>query len=55
MAYERQSGVCPLCDKHFPIDGMEADHVTSCSKGGRTTPENCQMLCGMDNRIKCGK
>lgn len=24
---------------------MQADHITPWSKGGRTVPENCQMLC----------
>ena len=24
-------------------------------EGGKTTPENCQMLCKMDNRTKGGK
>jgi hypothetical protein len=25
------------------------------SKGGKTVPDNCQMLCKMDNRTKSGK
>ena len=24
---------------------MDADHATAWSKGGATSPENCQMLC----------
>lgn len=24
---------------------MHADHITPWSKGGKTTPDNCQMLC----------
>jgi len=51
-AYERQSGVCPMCHKHFEINEMEADHITPWSKGGKTTSENCQMLCRDDNRRK---
>jgi 5-methylcytosine-specific restriction endonuclease McrA len=34
---------------------MEADHVTAWSKGGASTPENCQMLCKMHNRAKGNK
>jgi HNH endonuclease len=52
QAYERQQGVCPACGKHFEIDQMEADHITPWSKGGKTDPSNCQMLCLEDNRRK---
>lgn len=51
-AYERQKGICPKCTKHFEIDEMQADHITPWSKGGKTVPENCQMLCANCNRIK---
>ena len=51
-AYERQSGICPMCSKHFDIDQMEADHITPWSKRGKTNATNCQMLCLEDNRRK---
>lgn len=51
-AYERQGGICPVCKKHYEIEGMEADHITPWSKGGRTNADNCQMLCLEDNRRK---
>lgn len=51
-AYERQKGICPKCGKHFEIDGMQADHITPWSKGGKTTADNCQLLCADDNRRK---
>lgn len=51
-AYERQQGICPVCGKHFDITEMEADHITPWVEGGRTTAENCQMLCREDNRRK---
>ncbi|MEG1686869.1 MAG: DUF262 domain-containing protein [Angelakisella sp.] len=51
-AYERQKGICPSCKEHFDLDGMQADHITPWSKGGRTTAENCQMLCDDCNRRK---
>lgn len=54
-AYERQGGICPVCKKHFEIDEMEADHITPWHEGGKTTAENCQMLCKEDNRRKSGK
>ncbi|MBP7775159.1 MAG: DUF262 domain-containing protein [Candidatus Saccharimonas sp.] len=31
---------------------MDADHVTAWSRGGATTPENCEMLCKPHNRAK---
>ncbi len=53
--YEKQNGICSICNKHFEISEMEADHIIPWSGGGKTTPENCQMLCKMDNRTKSGK
>lgn len=53
-AYERQKGVCASCGQYFEIEGMEADHITPWSKGGKTIAENCQMLCKDCNRRKSG-
>ena len=51
-AYERQKGICPKCKKYFEIEEMQADHIKPWSKGGKTTAENCQMLCADCNRKK---
>lgn len=51
-AFERQKGICAKCGKKFVIDEMEADHITPWSRGGKTEPENCQMLCVDCNRRK---
>lgn len=53
--YEKQKGVCVWCKKHFEIEEMEADHIKPWHEGGKTTAENCQMLCKDDNRRKSGK
>ena len=53
--YEKQSGICKQCGKHFEISEMEGDHITPWHEGGKTTEENCQMLCRDDNRRKSGK
>lgn len=53
-AYERQKGICPVCKEHFDIDEMEGDHITPWREGGRTSADNCQMLCKDDNRRKSG-
>jgi hypothetical protein len=54
-AYERQGGTCPKCKKQFPIEQMEGDHITPWHEGGKTSEENCQMLCKDCNRRKSGK
>ncbi|MEP6754440.1 MAG: DUF262 domain-containing protein [Chthonomonadales bacterium] len=66
--YERQTteakvkGIsnCALCTngnavnkaKIWALDEMDADHITAWSKGGSTSPENCEMLCVTHNRAK---
>jgi len=54
-AYERQKGICPVCTEHYEIEQMEGDHITPWHLGGKTSAENCQMLCKDDNRRKSGK
>ncbi len=54
-AYEKQKGICTKCKEHFEIEEMEADHIKPWHEGGKTTAENCQMLCKDDNRKKSGK
>lgn len=67
-AYERQTkyakahGVsnCPLCaagytnnrSRIYGFSEMDADHVTAWTNGGKTTLDNCQMLCKTHNRAK---
>ena len=54
-SYERQGGLCPMCGNHFDLSEMEADHISPWSEGGKTSAENCQMLCREDNRRKSNK
>ncbi len=54
-AYERQKGICLVCNEHFELEEMEGDHITPWHEGGKTSAENCQMLCIEDNRRKSGK
>ena len=53
-SYERQKAICVKCTVTFELNEMEADHITPWHEGGKTTSENCQMLCKHDNRIKSG-
>ena len=66
--YEKQAAAakingtsnCPLCtagqnankDKVWKLAEMDADHIAAWSKGGGTSPENCEMLCITHNRAK---
>jgi len=53
-AFERQDGICPNCGLHFEFSEMEGDHITPWHLGGKTLPENCQMMCSDCNRRKAG-
>jgi 5-methylcytosine-specific restriction endonuclease McrA len=54
---------CPDCAmgheankaKIWKLEEMDADHVKAWSKGGSTSPENCQLLCKTHNRAKGNK
>lgn len=46
--YERQDHKCAICEKEFEYKDMHGDHITPWTRGGKTTLENCQMLC-----VKC--
>jgi len=54
-AYERQKGKCATCKKHFEIEEMEAHHIKPWKDSGRTTAENCKMLCKKDHQTESGK
>ncbi len=53
-AYERQKGICPICNKHYEFDQMHGDHIKPWHAGGKTVPENLQMLCRDCNLKKSG-
>lgn len=59
--YEMQKGICPHCvaehrvKTHYEYEEMEGDHITPWVEGGKTTIENCQMLCKEHNRLKSSK
>ena len=54
-AFEKQGGVCAKCGRTFAFEEMEGDHIIPWSKGGRTIPENLQMLCKLCNATKSDK
>lgn len=52
-AYERQCHKCAICGEEFEFEQMHGDHIKPWSRGGHTTPDNCQMLC-RDCNLKKG-
>jgi hypothetical protein len=50
--YEKQNGICNICNDSFDIDEMEGDHIIPWSRGGKTNIDNLQMLCIECNRTK---
>ena len=54
-AYEKQNGFCPICKGKFAFEEMRGDHIKPWSKGGKTVPENLQMLCADCNARKSDK
>lgn len=55
IAYEKQNGICSICKQYFELSNMEGDHITPWHDGGKTSQENCTMLCKECNRRKGGK
>lgn len=53
--YHTQGGKCALCGQAKDFKEMHADHIQPWSKGGKTVPENCQMLCVQCNLKKSNK
>jgi hypothetical protein len=59
-AKARNVSNCPLCavghsankKRNYDFHEMDADHVSSWSKGGESSAKNCQMLCVTHNRAK---
>lgn len=53
VAYERQGHKCAICGETFEFEQMHGDHIKPWSRGGKTTLDNCQMLC-RDCNLKKG-
>jgi hypothetical protein len=62
-AEKKGTSNCPLCavgdnankTRIYKLDEMDADHVAAWSKGGDSSPANCEMLCSSHNRAKSNK
>lgn len=51
--YAKQAHKCAICGEEFEYNQMHGDHIVPWSKGGKTTEDNCQMLC-RDCNLKKG-
>lgn len=51
----KQGKICPPCKKALTLRNAHADHIKPWSKGGKTEPENCQVLCVQCNLSKSNK
>ena len=49
LVWERDHGKCVKCGSNVEL---QYDHIIPVSKGGASTPENLQILCGRCNRAK---
>lgn len=47
VIWQRDKETCQICGQKVSFDDMHADHVTPHSKGGVTTIDNGQTLCGV--------
>lgn len=54
-AFTKQDGHCLSCGEVFELKDMHADHILPWSKGGKTHPDNLQMLCRKCNLEKSDK
>lgn len=52
QGWERQGRICKLCERNIPFDLMHGDHLVPWSRGGPTSMENLQVLCGSCNLRK---
>ena len=50
--YESQGGKCNICKKKIAMAEAHADHKEPWSEGGKTTLDNCQVLCRECNLSK---
>lgn len=55
--YEEQQHHCAYCimegiNREYALKELEADHIKPWSKGGKTTLDNCQLLCKKHNALK---
>ncbi|MFV8489589.1 HNH endonuclease, partial [Mycoplasma sp. 31_09] len=46
---------CNNCKKYFYYEDLQVDHIYPWSKGGSTTKDNAQLLCGSCNAKKSNK
>lgn len=51
-AYYKAGGKCQMCGKEISLENAQADHIKRWSEGGKTLPDNLQILCRECNARK---
>jgi 5-methylcytosine-specific restriction endonuclease McrA len=52
LLYERDEGICQICEEPCPQEHASIDHITAVSKGGSHTWDNVQLAHRLCNSIK---
>ena len=56
MIAQRDNYTCQICGKYMPDGiGLHIDHIIPISKGGKSVPNNLQVLCSKCNGAKSNK
>jgi len=50
--YERDSGICYICNSKIEFSKYQADHIIPISRGGEHTKENLAVTCSRCNQVK---
>ena len=53
---KRDNYTCQMCGKYMPDEvGLQVDHIIPIAKGGKSVPDNLQVLCSKCNQKKKDK
>ncbi|CAM9091064.1 unnamed protein product, partial [Laminaria digitata] len=55
---KRQDSRCNCCGQSitlYPFANCDADHIARICRGGKTVPEDVQLLCVQDHRAKSAR
>jgi hypothetical protein len=52
LVYERDGGICFVCDRPVPFEFFELGHLQDRTMGGSDRPDNVVVMCGTCNRLR---
>lgn len=53
--YERDEGMCHICEEHVPLEEFEIDHIFPVSRGGSSDSSNLAVSHMRCNRRKAAR